>query len=58
MGEARPRQLDGVCMMRSQTGGSNRITKDCCSLSFRYEGLFLEALIEQRLRWEGNGETG
>ena len=49
--EARPRQLEGIDVMRSQTGGSDMITKDYWSLSFRYEGFFcLEALTEQRLR--------
>ena len=34
VGKARPRQLDGVDAMRSQTGGSSVCTKDYCSLSF------------------------
>ncbi len=33
VGEARPRQLDGVDAIISQNGGSSVFTKDCCSLS-------------------------
>lgn len=52
MGEARPRQLDCVDAIGSQSGGSSVFTKDYGSLSFSLycEGFFFEALTGQTLR--------